>query len=100
VQNNFPDDCSRQLQALQQQAVRMREAESASQIACTNGASQDCTDRTNAAQNEGTRYRALQQQYQMCQRRMVSSNPFGVHATGNSSRGPLSTPAGTAVDHP
>jgi hypothetical protein len=100
TQNNFPDDCSRQRQALQEQTLRKQQAESAQQVACTSGASQACTDRTNAAQNEGTRYRTLQQQYQMCQRRMVSSNPFGVRATGNSSRGPLSTPAGTAVDHP
>lgn len=83
---SFPDDCSALRQTLQQQAQRLHDAESAQQSACATGTSQACSDSATASQNEGDRYRALQEQYRMCRQRAVSTSPFSGRASGASSQ--------------
>jgi hypothetical protein len=99
AQTVFPNDCSALRQALKQQSQRMQTAQAEQQSACSTGPSQDCSDRTNASQNEDTRYRTLQEQYRMCRQRTVSSYPFGRHASWISSRGLLLDPLEMGVDY-
>ena len=97
-QTSFPNDCSAQRQALQQQAQRMQTAQAEQQSACSTGPSQDCSDRTSASQNEEARYSTLQEQYRVCRQRTVSGNPFGHNASSTSSRGLLLDPLKMGVE--
>jgi len=83
----FPDDCSAQRIAMEQQARNRREAEAAQQRACTARPGQECSDMTSAAQSEAEQYRTLQDQYWQCQQTSLRANPFGHRAGVSSSHG-------------
>ncbi len=74
---SFVDRCSGLRTALNQQAARMQSAESARQAACTNSATQECTELTIRFQSEASLYQAFQQRYQQCRQGSMSSNLGG-----------------------
>lgn len=69
LQTNFLDDCLAERAALDRQATRMRDAESARQAACATGSAADCAASGAAAQSEAGLYQSLQERYQQCRNR-------------------------------
>jgi len=71
-------DCSAFVLQSSQQSNRMQLAESERQAACSrNPETQECVARMVESQNETERYRALQQQYEECERRILAHDFFG-----------------------
>ena len=76
LQIQFADDCGALRMAMERQERSMQESETAQQNACSSGARQECSDATSVAQSEGSRYRDLQQRYEICRRRSPTGFPF------------------------
>ena len=73
LQTQFLDSCNSLRMTMQRQEQRMRAAESQRQSACAAVSSQACMDSASAAQSEAALYRTLQEQYQRCMQRSLSS---------------------------
>ncbi len=71
-------DCSAFVLQSSQQSNSMQLAESERQAACSrNPETQECVARMVESQHETERYRALQQQYEECERRILAHDFFG-----------------------
>jgi hypothetical protein len=71
-------DCSTFVLQLSQQAKRMQLAESEGRASCSRSPeTQECAAQMIEFQNQTERYRALQQQYEECQRRILAHDVFG-----------------------
>jgi len=83
LQTRFLDDCSGLRLALDQQAQRMQAADSGQRGACSQGATQECSELTGKAQSEASLYRSLQERYRQCQLRSYSAFPYGSFGYGS-----------------
>ena len=79
LQTRFLDDCTGLRLALDQQARRMQDGESAQQRACTTGLTQECSDLTGKAQSESNLYGSWQERYRQCQLRSYNAFPYGAY---------------------
>ena len=99
LQANFLDDCSGLRTAMERQAQRMQEADSAQQNSCSNPTSQECSDRGRTAQSEANLYRTLQARYQACQGRARTASPLSGLGTWRYSQGLRSDPLGMELNY-
>jgi len=83
LQIRFLDECSGFRAALDQQAQRRQEADSAQQGACSPGATQDCSELSSKAQSEANLYHALQERYRQCQLQSYNRFPIGNYVYGS-----------------
>lgn len=74
---NFLDNCEGYRMAMQQQAERVRNAETTRQNACGSGATQSCMDANNALQSEQSLYQQFAARYQQCRVRLPNAHSYG-----------------------
>ena len=100
LQTQFVDSCNALRRTLQRQEQRMRAAESQQQNACAASSSQACIDSASSAQSEAALYRSLQQQYQRCMQRSLSSQPFAAFGLRGYAAGRLIEPFDLEFNYP
>lgn len=76
-QVQLSDNCAGLRFALQQQLLRMQQAESMMQGNCQGGASQECAETTAGWNSQVSLYRALQSRYRSCMGQTSMLDPFG-----------------------